>query len=356
MLSSRYNLLVKCHFREVKNRRLLKEKTSKIDYMRKQKMTMKAIQVYKPGEIDVLKQVQLDIPESKPGWSLVKILGFGINHSEVFTRKGLSPNVKFPRILGIECVGHIVSSLSPRLKVGQLVISIMGEMGREFDGSYAEYALIPDEQLYPIETNLSTEALVALPETYYTAFGSYKNLRVSESDTVLVRGATSGVGVAFAKLVKARFPNIRLVGSSRSEGKINQLLKVGYDQIILDKNGTLNTRESFSKIQDLIGAKTIKNSILHLREQGIICSSGQLGGQWNLENFDPIVQLKKNVYLTSFYSGNVCQESVQQLLDYVEKYKVRTEPEKVFKLEDIQEAHAYLEGNKSFGKVIVKIE
>lgn len=92
-------------------------------------MKMKAIQVSKPGGIEVLEYRELDIPKPKPGWSLVKILGFGVNHSEIFTRKGLSPDVVFPRILGIECVGHIVENLSPKFEAGQLVISIMGDMG-----------------------------------------------------------------------------------------------------------------------------------------------------------------------------------------------------------------------------------
>ncbi|MGI6117317.1 MAG: alcohol dehydrogenase catalytic domain-containing protein [Bilifractor sp.] len=72
--------------------------------------------------------------------------------SEIFTRKGLSPGVHFPRILGIECTGTIaVSSDERRLPPGQKVISIMGEMGRAFDGSYAEYVLLPNKQVYPVE-------------------------------------------------------------------------------------------------------------------------------------------------------------------------------------------------------------
>ncbi len=66
---------------------------------------MKAIQVSKAGGPEVLKLVQIPKPSVKEGWSLIKILGFGINSSEIFTRQGFSPNVTFPRVLGIECVG-----------------------------------------------------------------------------------------------------------------------------------------------------------------------------------------------------------------------------------------------------------
>ena len=131
---------------------------------------------------------------------------------------------------------------------------------------------------------------------------------------------------------------------------------VGFDQVILEKDGVLQSEESFTKILDLVGPRHIKDSIHHLSEGGIICSCGQLGGQWTLADFDPIVELAKNVYLTTFYSGNVSNEMLQELIDFVELYQVDVRPEKVYKLEEIQEAHTYLESSQSFGKVIVKIE
>lgn len=116
---------------------------------------MKAVVIKEAGGPEKLVYQEVPTPKVKPGWSLVKVKGFGINHSEIFTRQGLSPSVKFPRILGIECVGIITeTSDENRLPVGQKVISIMGEMGRDFDGSYAEYVLLPNDQIYPITTNL----------------------------------------------------------------------------------------------------------------------------------------------------------------------------------------------------------
>ena len=143
---------------------------------------MKAVVVSSPGGPEVLEVVEQPKPVLKPGWTLVKIQGFGINHSEIFTRKGLSPSVQFPRVLGIECVGLVEETTRPGLKIGQQIISIMGEMGRAFDGGYAEYTLLPNEQIYPIKTELDLESLIALPETYYTAFGSFLNLKIEERD------------------------------------------------------------------------------------------------------------------------------------------------------------------------------
>lgn len=207
-----------------------------------------------------------------------------------------------------------------------------------------------------MRTELVLESLIALPETYYTAFGSYLNLKIEEGDRVLVRAATSGVGIAFAKLLKGQFPNVYLVGSSRSLDKEEQLKEAGFDQVILDKDGVLQTEEQFDKVLDLVGPGAILDTFARTAEGGIICSCGLLGGQWTIPNFDPIEMLYRNLYLTTFASGNVSQDKLQALVDFVEYYQVDVRPEKVFSIEQIQDAHAYLESSQSFGKVIVKIE
>lgn len=317
---------------------------------------MKAVLVKEAGGPEVLQVVEVPKPTVKEGWTLVKVQGFGINHSEIFTRQGLSPSVQFSRILGIECVGLVEETNRPDLQVGQQVISIMGEMGRAFDGGYAEYVLLPDEQVYPVRTELALESLIALPETYCTAFGSYINLKIEEGDRVLVRAATSGVGIAFAKLLKGQFPNVYLTGSSRSLGKEEQLKESGFDQVILDKDGVLQTEEQFDKVLDLVGPSVILDTFARTADGGIICSCGLLGGQWTIPDFDPIEMLYRNLYLTTFASGNVSQDKLQALVDFVERYQVDVRPEKVFSIEQIQDAHAYLESSQSFGKVIVKNE
>nr|WP_263314574.1 zinc-binding alcohol dehydrogenase family protein [Mammaliicoccus sp. Marseille-Q6498] len=317
---------------------------------------MKAIVVNQPGSANALEYQEIPKPQTKSGWSLIKIKGFGINHSEIFTRQGVSPSVKFPRILGIECVGIIEETTEPdRLPIGQKVVSIMGEMGRDFDGSYAEYALLPNDQIYPIQTNLSWPILASLPETYYTAYGSFLSLEINEQDSILVRGATSGVGVAFLKIVKGLFPQIKVTGTTRNPNKKETLLNTGFDEVIIDQNGELDTTNTFSKTIDLIGPKSIKNSINHLDKHGIICSVGQLGNEWYLEDFDPIFELRDFKKLTSFYSGDVDDTLLNEIITMVEDGKIQdVKPEKVFKLEEIQQAHQYLEDEKnSFGKVVV---
>lgn len=313
---------------------------------------MKAAVVYEAGGPEQLKVEMVKQPEVKAGWSLVKVMGFGINHSEIFTRKGESPSVKFPRILGIECVGVVEESTSPNLKNGQKVVSFMGEMGRAYDGGYAQYCLLPNDNIFPIKSNLSWPEIAAIPETYYTAYMSLKNLRINENDKVLVRGATSGVGYAFLKLLRGRYPNINCVGTSRSENKRALLEKVGFDEVIIDQDNVLQTDESFDRILDLIGPAAILDTFKHINKQGIICITGLLGNKWSFD-FEPLEELPNSTYLTIADSSDRNQTDVSDLFSYIEKYHVNVKPEKIFSLDDIQEAHRYLESSNSFGKVVV---
>src|ERR1700750_523131 len=112
--------------------------------------TMRAAVCVRPGGPEVLEVRELPVPAVRPGWSLVQVKGAGLNRSELRTREGHSPGVRFPRVLGIECVGVVAASTDPALPEGTTVAAVMGEMGRAFDGGYAEYALLPHSRLLPV--------------------------------------------------------------------------------------------------------------------------------------------------------------------------------------------------------------
>lgn len=128
------------------------------------------------------------VPEPGKGQVLVKVKAFGLNRSELMTRKGFSPNVSFPRILGIECVGEIVADPSGEFQPGQKVAGVMGEMGRAFEGSYAEYTVLPKEIVLPFDSNLEWAVLGAIPEMFHTVWGSvHLALQIEKSETILIR-------------------------------------------------------------------------------------------------------------------------------------------------------------------------
>ena len=98
-----------------------------------------------------------------------------------------------------------------------------------------------------------------------------------------------------------------------------------------------------------------KDSLQHLNSGGIVSSTGELGGQWDLTDFEPISAIPNNCYLTSFYSGDVQTEVLQALLDLIQAQHVDLAPAKVFSLATVAMAHREIEGKHSFGKLVVVI-
>lgn len=317
---------------------------------------MKAIVIDQPGGPEQLKLKDVPTPQTKPGWSLIKIKGFGINRSEIFTRLGYSP-VKFPRILGIEGVGIVSKSTdSIRLPEGQTVISLMHGMGRAFDGSYAEYALLPNDSIYPVEAQLSWPELAALPETFYTAYGSLLNMKIKTVKTLLIRGGTSGVGVAAMRLAKAMVPGIRVARTTRDPEKFARMKAAGYDDTLLDHQRRLQTENHFDAILELVGPDTLMDSLTHLNVNGITCFTGELSGmddaRWTVADFDPF-GIPAGAYLTHFSSDTANASDLNDLIKLVETHHIDIKPAKIFDLVHTSDAQAALDQADSFGKVVV---
>src|SRR5712664_1961761 len=113
--------------------------------------SMKAAVIYEAGGPEVLTIESRQIPTPEAGEVLIRVKAFGLNRSELFTRQGHSPNVKFPRILGIEAVGLVEEAPGGELQEGDIVATAMGGMGRVFDGSYAEYTCVPVAQVQVVK-------------------------------------------------------------------------------------------------------------------------------------------------------------------------------------------------------------
>ena len=166
---------------------------------------MKAAVTVDTGNPDVIQIQEVPTPEIKSGWVLIRVMAFGLNRSELFTRRGDSPGVKFPRIQGIECVGIVEKDSSKTYNKGQKVAAIMGGMGRFFDGGYAEYTLVPLEIVFPFKSNLAWETLGAIPEMFQTVSGSLNQaLEIQRGESILIRGGTSSIGMLACQLQKQK--------------------------------------------------------------------------------------------------------------------------------------------------------
>ncbi len=137
--------------------------------------TMKAAVIHEAGGPEVLKIEQRPVPSPQDGQVLIRVKAFGLNRSELFTRQGHSPNVKFPRILGIEAVGVVEAAPGGEFRPGATVATAMGGMGRAFDGGYAEFTCVPAHQLQTLETELDWRVLGAVPEMLQTAWALCSN-------------------------------------------------------------------------------------------------------------------------------------------------------------------------------------
>src|SRR6266852_2376651 len=133
---------------------------------------MRAAIVEQPGGPEVLLIKEIPVPSPRPGWVLIRVKAFGLNRSEMYTRQGHSPNVRFPRVLGIECVGVVEDAGGTSLAPGQKVAAVMGEMGRAYDGGYAEYTLVPASQVMPLTEANGTAALQGIVDG--VAAGRYR--------------------------------------------------------------------------------------------------------------------------------------------------------------------------------------
>jgi NADPH:quinone reductase-like Zn-dependent oxidoreductase len=322
---------------------------------------MKAAVTTKDGNPEVIEIQDRPIPKVKNEWALIKIKAFGLNRSEMYTRQGHSPNVQFPRIQGIECVGLIEDDPSGTYKKGQKVAAIMGEMGREFDGSYAEYTLVPLRIVFPFESTLPWSTLGSIPEMFQTVSGSLNQaLAVQKGEVLLIRGGTSSIGMLACQL--AKYLGLTVVSTTRNADRKQYLLDNGSDHVVID-NGSIyeSLKELFPegvhKVLELVGTKTLKDSLKCIRPKGIVCMTGILGNSWTMESFMPMGDIPSLGLLTVYMgdSQNLSKESLQEFIDAVEKGVVKITIDRIFKLDEIIEAHTYMESNQAKGKLVVEL-
>jgi NADPH:quinone reductase-like Zn-dependent oxidoreductase len=321
--------------------------------------TMKAVVIREAGGPEVLKLERLPVPTPKRGEVLIRVKAFGLNRSELFTRQGHSPNVQFPRVLGIEATGLVEAAPGGEFEPGDVVATAMGGLGRAFDGGYAEYTLVPVSQVQKLDTRLAWEVLGAIPEMLQTAWGSlFKSLRLQEGDTLLIRGGTTSVGLAAAALAKRH--GAVVAATTRNPAREETLRRNGADQVFID-NGALapQIREVFpcgvNKVLELIGTSTLLDSLQSARAGGVVCMTGMVGNNWSLADFSPMGAIPTAVNLTTYAGGSedFMRTPLQDFVELIEAGEYSPHIGKTFSLDEIVEAHRCMERNQAGGKIVV---
>ena len=300
--------------------------------------TMKAAVIYEAGGPEILRIESRPVPVPQPGEVLIAVKAFGLNRSELFTRQGLSPDVTFPRILGIEAVGVVEDAPGKEFASGDVVATAMGGMGRQFDGSYAEYTCIPVRQVQVLNTALGWEVLGAVPEMLQTAWGSlYKSLRLEPSERLLIRGGTTSVGLAAAAIAKSR--GAFVAATTRRPDREKLLRGNGVDQVFIDtgpiaEQVKLACPGGLDKVLELVGTTTLLDSLRCARQRGIVCMTGMVGNKWSFDEFSPMEVIPPSVCLTTYDGGpeDFILTPLADLVDKIAAGQLRVQVGRTFRL------------------------
>src|SRR5881628_1323955 len=296
--------------------------------------TMRAVVLDAPGPPEALRIRELPLPEPRPGWVLIRVRAFGINRSELHTRLGLARGVSFPRVLGIEATGVVAAAPGGEFEVGQQVVSMMGGMGRTFDGGYAEFTNVPAAQVIAFRSELDWATLGAIPEMLQTAHGSLTlGLDAQPGQTLLIRGGTSSVGMAAAILAKDR--GLTVLATTRQP-----------DHVLVD-DGDVAAQvraivpDGVEAALELVGTNTLPDTLRTTAVHGVVCFTGMLSNEWTVADFYPIDYIPSGVRLTA-YGGEAADlpaEVLQAYLDAVSAGRLTVPIYRTYALDEIAQAH-----------------
>ncbi|MCR6688611.1 zinc-binding dehydrogenase [Cellulomonas sp.] len=321
--------------------------------------TMRAVVVDQPGGPEVLQVRDVPVPRAEAGQVLIRVHAFGLNRSELHFRRGQASSGSFPRIPGIEATGVVAADPSGALPAGAQVMTMMGGMGRSFDGGYAEFVVVPAEQVVPFASDLPWEVLGAVPEMLQTAHGSLAvGVRPQAGQTLLIRGGTSSIGLALAAL--GRLQGLTVLSTTRSAARTAMLESAGADHVVIDDGDIADRVRAIvpggvDGAVELVGTNVIGDTLRAVRPGGTLCFTGMLSDQWSIPDFYPMDWIPNGVRLTA-YSGEAADlpaPVLQAFLDDVQRGRARVPVGRVYRMDDIAQAHRDMEAGVVGGKGVV---
>src|SRR5277367_6194098 len=308
------------------------------------------------------KLVIREIPEPEPaaGHVVIQVKAFGINHAEIHMRRG--EWAEAAPVSGIECVGLVKSCPGGEFPLGAKVAALMGGLGRTINGSYAEYTRAPVSNVALIEADLPWAELAAIPETFATAWTClFRNLEIKKGQLLVIRGATSSFGQAALKM--AVNAGVRVIATTRSPDRFSVLEKLGAERCEIERRDLskhIPEAKRIDRVLDLVGNSIVLNSLAMLRRGGRSCLAGWLGGLDPIPDFNPLLQMASGVYLTflgSFVFGTpgfpLSDVPLQQIAADAAAGRLDVKPVRVFRFEEIREAHRVMEAGEAKGKMVV---
>jgi NADPH:quinone reductase-like Zn-dependent oxidoreductase len=353
--------------------------------------TMKAVVTTGVGGYERLEYCDVSMPELSVGEVLIQVLAAGVNNTEINTRLGWysdsvttgteqasddesgdetndiadggwNESTPFPFIQGTDCCGRVVKTASsefdPLLGCRVLVRSCIRTngfdslenrwMGSDFDGAFAQYVVVPASEVFSIDCDWSDVELATIPCAYGTAENMVHRANVTSADTVLVTGASGGVGSAVVQLAKRRGAKVIALSSA---SKFDHLRQLGADQILergADLTQVLGDR-SVDVAFDNVAGDGFGSILKVLKSGGRYASSGAIAG--------PLVTLDmRHFYLKdlNLIGCTAWDEPVfPNLISYIENGDIKPLVARTFALKDIREAQKLFLEKKHFGNFVL---
>ena len=327
---------------------------------------MKAYVISNPGGPEVLELKETPDPIANKGQVHIQIKAFGLNRAEAITRMGGSGKaVKFPRVIGIECVGVVLDCPGGELSEGQTVVAAMGEMGRAYDGSYAEQTVVPVTNAFPIETSLDWTTLAAIPETYFTAWGCcFESLKLDtfEKPNVLLRPGASALAIAMTQIINHLGGQV--IGVTRSPQKVERMLETGMHRVLVSSDPVADEvlaewPDGADGVLDTIVSKmSLKDDFRMRSKRAHLCLAGSLedsygdkGGSFAKAMLRPRVGFYDSGTISVKKDGQKIQEIVRSVENGIYKPFI----DSVYPFSQLIEAHEKMDQNGFTGKVVIQV-
>src|SRR5436305_5603046 len=338
---------------------------------------MKAIRIHEFGGPEVLRYEDVPDPQPRKDQVLVRVRACAMNHLDIWVRKGL-PGVKLPHILGSDVAGEIVevgeyiSGLKPGQRVllapmhfcnhcAKCVAGLQNQcrefsvLGNAVDGGNCELIAVRGADVIPIPDSLDFNQAASVPLVFVTAWHMLVGLAaVRPGQTVLVLGASSGVGIAAIQI--AKLFHCRVITTAGDKKKLEKAHALGadhginhYKQKIAEEVRKITNKEGVDIVVEHVGAATWDESIRSLKNAGTLVTCGATTGAEGKTDLRHL--FARQLRLLGSYMGSMAE--LNEVLGHVFAGGTTPVLDRAFPLSEIRAAHEYLERSQMFGKVVV---
>jgi NADPH2:quinone reductase len=308
------------------------------------------------GPAEALKLGEFDDPRPGPGQILIRVAAAGVNRPDLIQRNGFYPPPPgAPATLGLEVAGEVLEGAG-RWKAGDKVCALLG------GGGYAELAVCDARHALPIPAGFSFVQAAALPETVFTVYANvFEGGALKAGETLLLHGATSGIGVAAIQMAKAAGATV--IATARGRAKADQALALGADIAVdastEDFEAAAKAAGGVDVVLDMVGAPYFAKNLAALKTGGrIVYIAAQGGGA--LEVPIGAVMQKRAVITGSTLRPRVADEKARVAAEvervvwpWIAAGKLKAVIDHTFPLAEAAKAHALLESGAHFGKVVL---